>query len=133
MLVPMQLTRIIISDIADQYVVYLTEIEGDRSFPILIGLFEATAIDRRVKDDLPPRPLSHDLLKNVIEELGGEVQDVVINNLHDHTYYAVIRIRQDGELIELDSRPSDAIALSVHFEPHLPLYVDDEILDSVAG
>lgn len=127
----MQLTRIIISDIADQYVVYLSEVDGDRSFPILIGLFEATAIDRRVKDDLPPRPLTHDLLKNCIEELGGEIQDIIINNLHDHTYYAVIRIQQDDELIEIDSRPSDAIALSVHYDPHLPIYVEESILDSV--
>ena len=132
MLIPMQLTRIIISDIADQYVVYLTETGGTRCFPILIGLFEATAIDRRVKDDLPPRPLTHDLLKNCIEELGGEIQDIVINNLHDHTYYAVIRIQQDDELIEIDSRPSDAIAISVHYDPHIPIFVDESILDSVA-
>lgn len=133
MLVQMQLTRIIISDIADQYVVYLTEVEGSRSFPILIGLFEATSIDRRVKEDMPPRPLTHDLLKNAIEELGGDVQDIVINNLQDHTYYAVIRIRHEGELIELDSRPSDAIALSVHYQPPLPIYVEESILDTVTS
>jgi bifunctional DNase/RNase len=129
----MQLTRIIISDIADQYVVYLTEVDGNRSFPILIGLFEATSIDRRVKEDMPPRPLTHDLLKNAIEELGGEVQDIVINNLHEHTYYAVIRIRHEGELLEIDSRPSDAIALSVHYQPPLPIYVEESILDTVTS
>jgi bifunctional DNase/RNase len=101
-------------------------------FPILIGLFEATSIDRRVKGEIPTRPLTHDLLKNTIQELGGEVQDVVINNLMDHTYYAVVRVRANGEVMEIDSRPSDAIALSVHFDPVLPIYVEDSVLGEVA-
>jgi len=128
----MQLSRIIISEINDQQVIYLREVGGDRMFPILIGIFEATSIDRRVKGQIPPRPLTHDLLKTAIEELGGEIEDVVINNLLDHTYFAVIRIRRDGELIEVDARPSDAIALSVHFDPHLPIFVDDTVLDEVS-
>ena len=129
MLVRMELARIIISEINDQQVVFLREVEGDRSFPILIGIFEATSIDRRVQGHIPPRPLTHDLLKNMIGELGGEVQDVVITNLVDHTYYAVIRIRQNGQTLEVDSRPSDAIALAAHFDPHLPIFVDEEVLE----
>ena len=132
MFVQMELSRIIISEINDQQVIYLREVDGDRTFPILIGIFEATSIDRRVKGEIPPRPLTHDLLKNAIEELGGEVQDVVINNLMDHTYYAVIRVRRDGELIEIDSRPSDAIALAMHYDPPLPIYVEDGVIDEVA-
>ncbi len=97
MLVQMELVRIIISEINDQQVIYLKEVDGSRAFPILIGLFEATSIDRRVRGDVPPRPLTHDLLKNIAEQLGAEVQDVVINHLEDHTYYASIRIRQQGE------------------------------------
>jgi uncharacterized protein len=131
-LVRMELARIIISEINDQQVIYLREVDGERMFPILIGIFEATSIDRRVKGEIPPRPLTHDLLKNAIEEMGGELQDVVINNLMDHTYFAVLRIRRDGELIEVDSRPSDAIALSVHYSPHLPIYVDEDVLGEVA-
>ncbi|QDU40611.1 hypothetical protein Mal4_49690 [Maioricimonas rarisocia] len=133
MLVQMELARIIISEINDQQVVFLREVDGKRSFPILIGIFEATSIDRRVQGNVPPRPLTHDLLKNVIEELGGEPQDIVITNLVEHTYYAVVRIRRldDDEIIEVDSRPSDAIALAVHFEPHLPIYVDDSVLEQV--
>ena len=91
MLVQMELSRIIISEINDQQVIFLREVEGDRAFPILIGLFEATSIDRRVKGELPQRPLTHDLLKASIEALGGEIQDVVIHSLEDHTYYAAIR------------------------------------------
>ncbi len=130
MLVPMELARIIISEINDQQVVFLRELNGERSLPILIGIFEATSIDRRVQGLAPPRPLTHDLLKSAIVELGGEVQDVVITRLKDHTYFAVIRLRKNGELIELDSRPSDAIALSVHFDPNIPILVEEEVLRS---
>jgi len=125
----MELSRIIISEINDQQVIYLREIDGDRMFPILIGIFEATSINRRFTDEPPPRPLTHDLLRQTIEQLGGEVQDVVINNLMEHTYFAVIRIQRDDEQIEIDSRPSDAIALSVHYDPPLPIYVEDSVLD----
>lgn len=131
MLVQMELVRIIISEINDQQVVFLREVDGDRSFPILIGIFEATSIDRRVQGHTPPRPLTHDLLRNVIETLGAEVQDVVITQLIDHTYYAVIRIRHEGELQEIDCRPSDAIALAVHYDPHLPIYVSEDVLGQV--
>lgn len=133
-LVEMQLARIIISEINDQQIIYLSEVDGDRTFPIVIGIFEATSIDRRVKRTgaPPPRPLTHDLLKNVIEQLGGEPHDVIINSLHEHTYYATIRIQKEGELIEVDSRPSDAIALAMHYEPPLTIFVDEEVLD-VAG
>jgi bifunctional DNase/RNase len=127
----MELARIIISEINDQQIVYLREVDGSRSFTILIGIFEATSIDRRVKGEVPPRPLTRDLLKNLIEKLGGEVEDVVINALLEHTYYASIRIRRDGDLIEVDSRPSDAIALAVQFKPTLPIYVDDSVLEQV--
>ena len=131
MLIRMELSRIIISEINDQQVIYLREVDGDRMFPILIGIFEATSIDRRVRGEIPPRPLTHDLLKNAIEELGGELEDVVITNLMDHTYYAVLRVRQNGEIVEIDSRPSDAIALAVHYDPHLPIYVSEDVLGQV--
>lgn len=131
MLVQMELARIIISDVNDQQVVYLKEIDGGRSFPILIGVFEAHSINRHIKGEVAQRPLTHDLLRNVIEQLGGEVQDVVINNLLEHTYYALVRIRKDGELIDVDSRPSDALALAAQFKPPLPIYVDDSVLESV--
>jgi uncharacterized protein len=132
-LVQMSLVRIIVSEINDQQVIFLREVDGERSFPIVIGLFEATSIDRRVRGEVPPRPLTHDLLKNAIEVLGGEVQDVVITHLQAHTYYAAIRVRHEGELIEIDARPSDAIALAVHYEPYLPIYVADSVLEEVGA
>lgn len=129
--VQMQLSRIIISEINDQQVIYLTEVDGDRQFPILIGIFEATSIDRHVKRHESPRPLTHDLLVNAVEALGAELDSVVINELREHTYYAQLRVRHNGELIELDSRPSDAIAVAVTCEPPLPIYVAEEVLEEV--
>ena len=125
--VQMELRRIIISEIHDQQVIVLREVDGDRSFPIVIGIFEATSIDRRVKNMPSPRPLTHDLLAQIIEELGGEVQDVIISDLKEHTYFAKLRIRHQGELIEIDSRPSDAIALAVTAK--VPIYVNEDVLD----
>jgi uncharacterized protein len=131
MLVRMELARIIISEINDQQIVFLKEVDGPRSFPIVIGMFEATSIDRRIQGNVPPRPLTHDLLKSTITALGGELQDVVITSLQEHIYYAVIRIRRDGELVEVDCRPSDALALAVHYEPHAEIYVHEDVLGEV--
>ena len=128
----MRLGRIVISEIGEQQLVFLREVDGPRSFPIVIGLFEATSIDRRVRGELPPRPLTHDLMRTVIEELDGDIQDVLITALNDHTYFAQIRIRKDGELIELDARPSDALALAVQYEPHLPIFVSEDIVEEVS-
>jgi len=126
--VQMQLSRIIISEINENQVIYLKEVDGDRQFPILIGIFEATSIDRRVKAFRAPRPLTHDLLVNIVESMGAELDSVVISDLRDHTYFAKLRIRRDGELLEIDSRPSDAIAVAVTCDPPLPIYVAEEVL-----
>jgi bifunctional DNase/RNase len=129
--VSMQLSRIIISEINDQQVIYLKEIDGDRQFPILIGIFEATSIDRRVKNYQSPRPLTHDLLVGVVESLGAELDSVLISELREHTYFAQLRVKQNGELIEIDARPSDAIAVAVTCDPPLPIYVAEEVLEDV--
>jgi uncharacterized protein len=129
--VQMELSRIIISEINEQQVIYLKEIDGPRTFPILIGIFEATSIDRHVKQVETPRPLTHDLFVGTVQALGGELQDVVITELREHTYYAVIRVRRDGELVEIDSRPSDAIAVAVTCDPPLPIYVNEEVLNEI--
>lgn len=133
MQVQMQLSRIIISEINDQQIIYLREVEGDRTFPILIGIFEATSIDRRVKSYNSPRPLTHDLLVDTVEQLGAELDSVVINDLREHTYFARLRIKKDGELIEVDSRPSDAIAIAVTCNPHLPIYVAEHVLEDATS
>ena len=129
--VHMELKRIIISEVHEQQVIMLKEVDGERSFSIMIGIFEATSIDRRVKNMPSPRPLTHDLVNNVIEHLSGELQDIYISELREHTYYAKLRIRKEGELIEVDSRPSDAIALAV--TARAPIYVAEDVLGEVCG
>jgi len=99
--VQMELTRIIISENNEQQIIFLKEVDGERTFPIVIGIFEATSIDRRVKGLPAPRPLTHDLLASTIDLLGGELQDIFISELRDHTYFAKLRIRHEGELIEV--------------------------------
>jgi bifunctional DNase/RNase len=133
--VQMQLARIIISELTDNQVIYLQEVEGDREFPILIGIFEATNIDRRVKEDYePPRPLTHDLIVRVAEALGAKVDSVLISDLSQHTYFAQLRLRtEDGEMIEIDSRPSDAIAVAVTFSPPLPIFVNEHVLEEATS
>ena len=129
----MELRRIIISEVDEHQVIVLREVDGERSFPIVIGLFEATSIDRRVKGIIAPRPLTHDLITAVVEQMGGEVQDIVISDLKEHTYFAKLRVRHDGELIEIDARPSDAIAVAVTCDPPLPIYVAEDVLNDVMG
>ena len=124
--IQMELRRIIISELDEQQVIVLKEVDGERSFPIVIGLFEASSIDRRVKGMVAPRPLTHDLIANVVEQMGGEVQDIVISDLKEHTYFAKLRVRQEGELLEVDCRPSDAIAVAVTAK--VPIYVNEEVL-----
>ncbi len=127
--VQMELTRIIISENNEQQIIFLKEVDGERTFPIVIGIFEATSIDRRVKNLPAPRPLTHDLLASTIELLEGELQDIFISELRDHTYFAKLRIRHRGELIEVDSRPSDAIAVAVTVD--VPIYVAEDVLNEV--
>jgi uncharacterized protein len=129
--VHMELRRIIISEMHEQQVIMLKEVDGERSFSIMIGIFEATSIDRRVKKMNSPRPLTHDLVTSVIENLGGELRDIYISDLREHTYYAKLRIRMNGEMIEVDSRPSDAIALAV--TANVPIYVSEDVIDEVCG
>lgn len=125
----MELHKIIISEMQDQQVIFLKEIDGERQFPILIGSAEAYAIDRRLKGNAAPRPLTHDLLASVIEQMGGQVERIEINNLSERTFYAAIHIRCRGELVKVDSRPSDAIALCA--ATTVPIYVADHVLKAV--
>ncbi len=127
MAVRMELSRIFIREMTDMQIIELTEIDGDRTFPIVIGLPEAFAIERRLKGIEIPRPQTHDLLASVIDHLGGTLKEIVVNDLVDGTFYAKLIIDQDGEEIEVDSRPSDAIALGV--AENVPIYVAEQVLD----
>ena len=127
--IPVELSRIIINEGSDQQVIVLKEQNGSRSFPIVIGIVEIFAIDRRLKGMTPPRPMTHDLIQNIIEGMGGRIQKIVVNDLRNHTFYALISIEIDGSIVEIDSRPSDAIALGV--ATNAPLYVADHVFEKV--
>lgn len=129
MAVQMELVRIIISESKDEQVIYLREVDGERMFPIMIGPYEAGSIDRRVKGISTQRPLTHDLLASAIDLLGGEIQDIYISELREHTYFAKLRIKHDGEIVEVDARPSDAIAVAVTVD--VPIFVSEDVLDEV--
>jgi len=126
----MDLARTIIVETSDSQVIILKERDGDRHLPILIGINEALAIDRRLKGLRTPRPMTHDLLANVVESLGGELEKIIVSDLRDHTFYATLIIRRNGELIEVDSRPSDAVALGV--ASGTPIYVESHVLEEAS-
>jgi hypothetical protein len=129
MSIQMELHKIIISELQNEQIIVLKEIDGERKFPIVIGNGEALAIDRRLKGLAHPRPLTHDLLANVIEELGGQIEQIEINNLEEHTFFARIHIRRGEEVFKIDSRPSDAIALGV--ATNVRIYVAEHVLNEV--
>jgi bifunctional DNase/RNase len=131
MMVPMQLSRILIREMADMQIIELTEVGGERSFPIVIGLPEAFAIERRLKGVEIPRPQTHDLLAAVIEALGGVLQRIEIHDMREGTFYAALVVDQAGREIRVDSRPSDAIALGV--ARRVPILVSEVVLEQAVA
>lgn len=148
----MELSRILIRELNDIQIIELREVDPDsppegavggpvpvepegtpaegprRSFPIVIGLPEAQAIERRLKNIPIKRPQTHDLLSSVIAQLGGLLESITITDLADHTFFATLDVRKDGELLHIDSRPSDAIALGIAED--VPIYVEEHVLDA---
>jgi len=128
--VEVELSRIIINETSDQQVIVLKERYGRRSFPIIIGITEIFAIDRRLKGIKPPRPMTHDLLDSIIKHLGAKIEKILINDLRNHTFYAKIVLNMNGQTIEVDSRPSDAIALSV--ASNAPIHVAEHVFEKTS-
>jgi bifunctional DNase/RNase len=129
--IEMQLIRIVITETTDQQTIFLKERHGSRVLPMFIGQSEALAIDYRVREARSPRPLTHQLLGNVISELGGELQHVVIHELKDGVFYAKLVVLQHEQRIEIDSRPSDAVALAL--SAGVKIFVEERVLDEVCN
>lgn len=147
MAVRMELARILIRELNDYQVIELREVapvpseegskpgevtysqvENGRSFPIVIGLPEAQAIERRLKGQVPKRPQTHDLLVNMLQALGGKLECIVINDLAEHTFFAQLHVKDHaGQLLKIDSRPSDAIAIGIASD--VPIFVEEHVLD----
>ncbi len=129
--VRMELSRIFIREMSDMQVIELTEVGGERSFPIVIGLPEAFAIERRLKGVRAVRPQTHDLLSSVIDALGGRLVRIEIHTLDSGTFHArIVACRVDGEEVDIDSRPSDAIAVGV--AEGVPIFVSESVLAEAA-
>lgn len=109
------------------FVVFLQENEGKRVLPIFVGILEAKSIASRLNNETFPRPLTHDLLKNVVEQLGYRVSRVEVCDLIDNTFYGKLFLEQDNKSLEIDSRPSDAIALALRFSA--PIFVAEKVMD----
>jgi bifunctional DNase/RNase len=112
------------------YAILLKEVHGNRRLPIIIGAFEAQAIALEIEGIKPPRPLTHDLLKQVIDTLGAAVMEVIIDELRENTFYAKIVLEVSGLNNEVDARPSDAIALAVRTQS--PIFVSDSVMEAAA-
>ncbi len=126
-MIEMSIDSIRVSLMNYQRVVILKEKAADRYLPIWIGPAEADAIAVRLQDVTTPRPLTHDLLTSIIQELGARVNSIVVNDLMNDTFYARIVIDVDGKRLEIDSRPSDALALAVRVK--VPIFADESVLD----
>jgi len=129
-MVEVALSRIVINETSDEQIIVLKEKDGRRSFPIVIGIFEALAINRIVNGRELPRPLTHELLVSVVHTLGGDITRCVVTELKNNTYFALLSIERDGQTFEIDARPSDAITLALH--EGAQIFVDESVMDAVA-
>ena len=118
-----------VSLVTQHRVVILKEVSGERHLPIWIGPFEAEAIAMELQSMASARPLPYDLIKTIIGDMGGVVQQVLVTDLSQDVFYARIVIDQDGKTIEIDSRPSDAIALAVRYGGSIPIFADEAVLE----
>jgi len=125
--VEMKITGLMIDPVSNMPIIILKNPDGDTVLPIWVGIFEANAIAMQLESVVAPRPMTHDLLKNVIEGLHAEVSDVVITDLRDNTFFAVIHLTLKGERFSIDARPSDAMALALRTSS--PIHVEKQVLD----
>jgi uncharacterized protein len=126
MLVKMMVRGLALDPITNMPIIILKDAEDRKALPIWVGIFEANAIALELEKIATPRPMTHDLIKNILEHLGATVQQVIINDLRDNTFYAIIEISINGNRIAIDSRPSDAIAIALRV--NAPIFVDEAVI-----
>jgi uncharacterized protein len=124
--IEMKIRGLMMDPITNMPIVILKESCGSNVLPIWVGVYEANAIALEIEKVVTPRPMTHDLLKNVLVGLDAQVHKIVVTNIKDDTFYAVIWLERDGTMISIDSRPSDALALALRID--CPIFVDDEVL-----
>ena len=125
-LVEMKVRGITLDPVTNMPIIILRDLENSKSLPIWIGIFEANAIASEMENLSPPRPMTHDLIKNLIEGLKSKVKRIIVNDLRNNTFFAVIELEKNGTNISVDSRPSDAIALALRVK--VPIMVSDKVI-----
>lgn len=124
--IEMKIKGLVIDPISKMPIVVLEDLKSERILPIWIGVFEANAIALKIENISTPRPMTHDLLKNFLDKLGISIEKVVVTDVRDNTFYAMIHCRHNNKVITIDSRPSDAIALSLRVD--VPIFVEEEVV-----
>jgi uncharacterized protein len=128
MQIEMTIKGLMVDPITNMPIIILRDKDGQRVLPIWVGVFEANAIALQIENVTTPRPMTHDLLRNVIEDLHGRIEKIVVSDLKDNTFYALIYLRVDGEVVAVDARPSDAIALALR--ARAPILVEESVIDN---
>jgi bifunctional DNase/RNase len=126
--VEMKIRGLMMDPVTNMPIVVLKDVDGESVLPIWVGVYEANAIALEIEKVNTPRPMTHDLLKNVLSSLDAAVHKVVVSDLRDDTFFAVIWLERNGSIISIDSRPSDALALALRVD--CPIFVEDEVLKS---
>ncbi len=127
MQIEMTIKGLMVDPITNMPIIILRAKDGSKVLPIWVGIFEANAIALQIENIATPRPMTHDLLRNVIQDLKADVQKIVVCELKENTFYALIYLSANGELVAIDARPSDAIALALRTQA--PIFVEDEVID----
>jgi bifunctional DNase/RNase len=128
MLIEMAIKGLMIDQVTSTPIIVLRDKEGSRVLEIWVGVFEANAIALQIENVTPQRPMTHDLLNNVIHDLKADIQKIVVSDLKENTFYALIYVSVGGEVTAIDARPSDAIALALR--ARAPIYVEDRVIDN---
>lgn len=131
MQIEMTIKGLMIDPITNMPIVVLRDLEGQRILPIWVGVFEANAIALQIENVQTPRPMTHDLLRNLLSDLSATVERVVVCELKDNTFYATIQLKVGERTLAVDARPSDAIALALRTES--PIFVEDSVIQSARG
>jgi bifunctional DNase/RNase len=124
--IEMKIRGLMMDPVTNMPIVVLKDVNGDTVLPIWVGIYEANAIALEIEKVTTPRPMTHDLIKNVLTGLETRVDKVVVNELRDDTFFAIIWLERDGQIISIDSRPSDALALALRVD--CPIFVEDDVL-----
>jgi bifunctional DNase/RNase len=128
MQIEMTIKGLMVDPITNMPIVILRDKEGQKVLPIWVGIFEANAIALQIENIATPRPMTHDLLRNVIQDLHASVQKIVVCDLQENTFYALIYLSMNGDTVAIDARPSDAIALALR--TRAPIFVEDTVIDN---